>query len=60
MRPLIERAGRPDVVLVDPPRAGLSAEIVYLETEATRIVYVPATRRRWRRTPVRWPMPATS
>jgi 23S rRNA (uracil1939-C5)-methyltransferase len=42
MRPLIERAGRPDVVLVDPPRAGLSQKIVrrILETEAKRIVYV--------------------
>src|SRR5260370_16499576 len=42
MRPLGERAGQPDVVLVDPPRAGLSQKIVrrILETEATRIVYV--------------------
>jgi 23S rRNA (uracil1939-C5)-methyltransferase len=42
MRPLVERAGRPDVVLVDPPRAGLSQKIVrrVLETEATRIVYI--------------------
>ena len=42
MRPLVERAGRPDVVLVDPPRAGLSQKIVrrILETEAKRIVYV--------------------
>jgi 23S rRNA (uracil1939-C5)-methyltransferase len=42
MRPMIERAGRPDVVLVDPPRAGLSQKIVrrILETEAKRIVYI--------------------
>jgi 23S rRNA (uracil1939-C5)-methyltransferase len=42
MRPLLERAGRPDVVVVDPPRAGLSQKIVrrILEAEAQRIVYV--------------------
>jgi 23S rRNA (uracil1939-C5)-methyltransferase len=42
IRPLIERAGRPDVVLVDPPRAGLSSKIVrrLLECAARRIVYV--------------------
>jgi len=42
VRPLLERAGRPDVVVVDPPRAGLSAKIVrrVLETEARRVVYV--------------------
>ncbi|MFL5843869.1 MAG: 23S rRNA (uracil(1939)-C(5))-methyltransferase RlmD, partial [Solirubrobacteraceae bacterium] len=42
MRPLVERAGRPDVILVDPPRAGLSAKVVrrILETEPKRIVYV--------------------
>jgi 23S rRNA (uracil1939-C5)-methyltransferase len=42
MRPLVEEAGLPDVVVVDPPRAGLSAKIVrrLLETEATRVVYV--------------------
>ena len=40
IRPLIEEAGRPDVVLVDPPRAGLSAKVVrrLLECEAKRIV----------------------
>jgi 23S rRNA (uracil1939-C5)-methyltransferase len=40
--PLIEEAGRPDVVLVDPPRAGLSQKIVrrLIECEAPRIVYV--------------------
>jgi 23S rRNA (uracil1939-C5)-methyltransferase len=42
MRPLVDRVGRPDVVLVDPPRAGLSQKIVrrILETEPKRIVYV--------------------
>ncbi len=42
IRPLLEEAGRPDVVVVDPPRAGLSAKIVrrLLECEARRIVYV--------------------
>ena len=28
VRPLLERAGRPDVVVVDPPRAGLSKKVV--------------------------------
>jgi 23S rRNA (uracil1939-C5)-methyltransferase len=42
IRPLIERAGKPDVVVVDPPRAGLSAKVVrrVLECDARRIVYV--------------------
>jgi 23S rRNA (uracil1939-C5)-methyltransferase len=42
VRPLIERAGKPDVVVVDPPRAGLSQRIVrrVLECEAKKIVYV--------------------
>jgi 23S rRNA (uracil1939-C5)-methyltransferase len=42
MRPLLEEAGRPDVVVVDPPRAGLSQKIVrrILEAESQRIVYV--------------------
>jgi 23S rRNA (uracil1939-C5)-methyltransferase len=42
IRPLLERAGRPDVVVVDPPRAGLSAKIVrrLLECQAKRIAYV--------------------
>jgi 23S rRNA (uracil1939-C5)-methyltransferase len=41
-RPLLEQAGRPDVVVVDPPRAGLSQKIVrrLIEMEAPRIVYV--------------------
>jgi 23S rRNA (uracil1939-C5)-methyltransferase len=42
VRPLLERAGKPDVVVIDPPRAGLSQKIVrrVLECEAQRIVYV--------------------
>ncbi len=42
VRPLIEKAGKPDVVVVDPPRAGLSQKIVrrLIECEAKRIVYV--------------------
>jgi len=42
MRPLLEQSGQPDVVVVDPPRAGLSQKIVrrILEAEAKRIVYV--------------------
>jgi 23S rRNA (uracil1939-C5)-methyltransferase len=42
MRPLLERSGRPDVVVVDPPRAGLSQKVVrrVLEAQAERIVYV--------------------
>jgi 23S rRNA (uracil1939-C5)-methyltransferase len=42
MRPLLEEAGRPDVLVVDPPRAGLSAKVVrrVLEAGADRIVYV--------------------
>jgi len=41
-RPLVEQAGQPDVVVVDPPRAGLSQKIVrrIIEMEARRIVYV--------------------
>ena len=42
IRPLIERAGGPDVVLLDPPRAGLSKKVVrrVIECDAPRIVYV--------------------
>ena len=42
IRPLLEEAGKPDVVVVDPPRAGLSKKIVrrVIECEAQRIVYV--------------------
>ena len=42
IRPLVEEAGKPDVVVIDPPRAGLSQKIVrrVLECEAERIVYI--------------------
>ena len=42
VRPLLERAGRPDVVVVDPPRAGLSKKVIrrVIECGAPRIVYV--------------------
>jgi 23S rRNA (uracil1939-C5)-methyltransferase len=42
LRDLVERAGRPDVLVVDPPRAGLSGKIVRRIAEAApkRIVYV--------------------
>jgi len=42
IRPLIEEAGRPDVVIVDPPRAGLSKKVTrrLIECRAPRIVYV--------------------
>jgi 23S rRNA (uracil1939-C5)-methyltransferase len=42
LRPLVEEAGQPDVLVVDPPRAGLSQKIVrrILETGAKRVVYV--------------------
>ncbi len=41
-RPLLETAGSPDLVVVDPPRAGLSKKIVrrVVECGAPRIVYV--------------------
>jgi 23S rRNA (uracil1939-C5)-methyltransferase len=39
---LLERAGRPDVIVVDPPRAGLSKKVVQRIVEAAprRVVYV--------------------
>jgi 23S rRNA (uracil1939-C5)-methyltransferase len=42
VRPLLERAGRPDVLIVDPPRAGLSRKVIrrVIECGAARIVYV--------------------
>ena len=42
LRAMVERAGKPDVLVVDPPRAGLSQKIVrrILETEPKTIVYV--------------------
>jgi 23S rRNA (uracil1939-C5)-methyltransferase len=42
VRPLLEQAGKPDVVVLDPPRAGLSQKVVrrVIECDAPRIVYV--------------------
>jgi 23S rRNA (uracil1939-C5)-methyltransferase len=42
MRELVEQAGRPDVAVVDPPRAGLSQKVVrrIVEAQPARIVYV--------------------
>ena len=42
LRDLVEKAGRPDVVVVDPPRAGLSQKVVrrVIEAAPKRIVYV--------------------
>jgi 23S rRNA (uracil1939-C5)-methyltransferase len=42
MRELLERSGSPEVLVVDPPRAGLSQKVVrrIIEAEANRIVYV--------------------
>lgn len=47
----IEEKGKPDVVILDPPRAGVHASVIerILETNASRIVYVscnPATQAR--------------
>jgi 23S rRNA (uracil1939-C5)-methyltransferase len=42
MRDLVERAGRPDVCVIDPPRAGLSQKVVrrIIEAAPQRVVYV--------------------
>ncbi|HWI21091.1 MAG TPA: 23S rRNA (uracil(1939)-C(5))-methyltransferase RlmD [Baekduia sp.] len=42
MRELVEKAGRPDVLVVDPPRSGLSQKVVrrIIEASPRRIVYV--------------------
>ncbi|MGH2866079.1 MAG: 23S rRNA (uracil(1939)-C(5))-methyltransferase RlmD [Solirubrobacteraceae bacterium] len=42
LRELAEKAGRPDVLILDPPRAGLSQKVVrrIIETSPARIVYV--------------------
>jgi 23S rRNA (uracil1939-C5)-methyltransferase len=42
LRELVARVGRPEVVVVDPPRAGLSAKVVrrIIEAAPKRVVYV--------------------
>jgi 23S rRNA (uracil1939-C5)-methyltransferase len=42
LRELVQRAGRPDVLIVDPPRSGLSQKVVrrIIEAGPRRIVYV--------------------
>jgi 23S rRNA (uracil1939-C5)-methyltransferase len=42
LRELVEQAGRPDVLVVDPPRAGLSQKVVrrVIEAAPRRIVYI--------------------
>ena len=42
LRELVERAGRPDLLVVDPPRSGLSQKVVrrVIEASPKRIVYV--------------------
>jgi 23S rRNA (uracil1939-C5)-methyltransferase len=42
LRELVDKAGRPDVLVVDPPRAGLSQKVVrrIIEAAPRRIVYV--------------------
>jgi 23S rRNA (uracil1939-C5)-methyltransferase len=42
LRELVDRAGRPDVLVIDPPRSGLSQKVVrrIIETAPRRIVYV--------------------
>jgi 23S rRNA (uracil1939-C5)-methyltransferase len=42
LRELVQRAGRPDLLVVDPPRSGLSQKVVrrIIEASPSRIVYV--------------------
>jgi 23S rRNA (uracil1939-C5)-methyltransferase len=42
MRELVEKAGRPNVLVLDPPRSGLSQKVVrrVIEASPSRIVYV--------------------
>jgi 23S rRNA (uracil1939-C5)-methyltransferase len=42
LRELVDKAGRPDVLVVDPPRAGLSQKVVrrIIEASPRRLVYV--------------------
>jgi 23S rRNA (uracil1939-C5)-methyltransferase len=48
---LLRREGRPQVIITDPPRAGMDAAVVeeLIKTEADKIIYVscnPATQAR--------------
>jgi 23S rRNA (uracil1939-C5)-methyltransferase len=42
LRELVEKEGKPDLAIIDPPRAGLSQKIVrrIVEASPSRIVYV--------------------
>jgi 23S rRNA (uracil1939-C5)-methyltransferase len=42
LRELVERAGKPDLVIIDPPRSGLSQKVVrrIIEAAPKRIIYV--------------------
>jgi 23S rRNA (uracil1939-C5)-methyltransferase len=42
LRELVARAGRPDILVVDPPRSGLSQKVVrrIIEAAPHRVVYV--------------------
>jgi 23S rRNA (uracil1939-C5)-methyltransferase len=42
LRELVEKAGRPDLLVVDPPRAGLSQKVVrrIIEAAPKRVVYI--------------------
>ncbi|MBJ7329544.1 MAG: 23S rRNA (uracil(1939)-C(5))-methyltransferase RlmD [Solirubrobacteraceae bacterium] len=42
LRELVEKAGKPDVLVVDPPRAGLSQKVVrrIIEANPKRVVYI--------------------
>jgi 23S rRNA (uracil1939-C5)-methyltransferase len=55
IRPLLEEAGQPDLVVVDPPRAGLSKKVVrrLIECDAPRIVYVSCNPTTWTCSPRR-------
>ena len=61
LRELVSTAGRPDVLIVDPPRAGLSQKVVrrMIEPRRSGSSTSPAIRRRWRRMPPSWSRPGT-